>query len=110
MLKVMCRCSFNYDLISFCHFLLQVAAITVYFLLVVAFYAFFAPFLGGQILEYVSMAVYTPVVCVHIQSELSCVLQLVHDTSGGVNARHRYNLLDIVISTSLILLTSDKIC
>ncbi|XXG65693.1 hypothetical protein AAC387_Pa05g3324 [Persea americana] len=39
----------------------QVAAITVYFLLVVAFYAFFAPFLGGQILEYASMAVYTPV-------------------------------------------------
>ncbi|KAG9438958.1 hypothetical protein H6P81_019123 [Aristolochia fimbriata] len=40
----------------------QVVAITVFFLLVVAFYAFFAPFLGGRILEYVSIGVYTPVV------------------------------------------------
>ncbi|XP_068654141.1 probable protein S-acyltransferase 19 isoform X2 [Aristolochia californica] len=40
---------------------LQVVAITVFFLLVVAFYAFFAPFLGGRVLEYVSIGVYTPV-------------------------------------------------
>lgn len=40
----------------------QVIAITVFFLLVVAFYAFFAPFLGKQILEYVAIGVYTPVV------------------------------------------------
>ncbi|XP_010941671.1 probable protein S-acyltransferase 19 isoform X1 [Elaeis guineensis] len=39
----------------------QVIAITVFFLLVVAFYAFFAPFLGKQIFEYASIAVYTPV-------------------------------------------------
>uniref|UniRef100_A0A1D1YSQ8 S-acyltransferase n=1 Tax=Anthurium amnicola TaxID=1678845 RepID=A0A1D1YSQ8_9ARAE len=39
----------------------QVVAITVFFLLVVAFYAFFAPFLGKRIFEYVSIAVYTPV-------------------------------------------------
>nr|DAD43964.1 TPA_asm: hypothetical protein HUJ06_002194 [Nelumbo nucifera] len=39
----------------------QVVAITVYFLLVVAFYAFFAPFLGGPILEYASFGTYTPV-------------------------------------------------
>ncbi|XP_073001189.1 probable protein S-acyltransferase 19 isoform X1 [Typha latifolia] len=39
----------------------QVVAITVFFLLVVAFYAFFAPFLGKQIFEYAAMAVYTPV-------------------------------------------------
>ncbi|XP_077220468.1 putative protein S-acyltransferase 19 [Tasmannia lanceolata] len=39
----------------------QVVAITVFFLLVVAFYAFFAPFLGGRILEYASIAVYSPV-------------------------------------------------
>ncbi|OVA05569.1 zinc finger protein [Macleaya cordata] len=39
----------------------QVVAITVFFLLVVAFYAFFAPFLGGRILEYASIATYTPV-------------------------------------------------
>ncbi|KAI0498977.1 hypothetical protein KFK09_019876 [Dendrobium nobile] len=40
----------------------QVIAITVFFLLVVAFYAFFAPFLGKQILEYVAIGIYTPVV------------------------------------------------
>ncbi|RWW25861.1 hypothetical protein GW17_00009771, partial [Ensete ventricosum] len=39
-----------------------VIAITVFFLLVVAFYAFFAPFLGKHIFEYASVAVYTPVV------------------------------------------------
>ncbi|KAG6509723.1 hypothetical protein ZIOFF_027728 [Zingiber officinale] len=38
----------------------QVIAITVFFLLVVAFYAFFAPFLGKEILEYASIIVYTP--------------------------------------------------
>ncbi|KAK1325846.1 putative S-acyltransferase [Acorus calamus] len=40
---------------------LQVVAITVFFLLVVAYYAFFAPFLGKPIFEYISVAVYTPV-------------------------------------------------
>ncbi|CAL9210631.1 probable protein S-acyltransferase 19 isoform X1 [Musa acuminata AAA Group] len=39
----------------------QVVAITVFFLLVVAFYAFFAPFLGKHIFEYVAIAIYTPV-------------------------------------------------
>lgn len=39
----------------------QVVAITVFCLLVVAFYAFFAPFLGGRIWEYASIAAYTPV-------------------------------------------------
>ncbi|KAF3789092.1 putative protein S-acyltransferase 19 [Nymphaea thermarum] len=39
----------------------QVVAITVFFLLVVAFYAFFAPFLGKNVFEYVAMGVYTPV-------------------------------------------------
>ncbi|KAL8506872.1 hypothetical protein ACS0TY_017679 [Phlomoides rotata] len=39
----------------------QVVAVTVFCLLVVAFYAFFAPFLGGQIWEYVLIGVYSPV-------------------------------------------------
>ncbi|CAM0911663.1 unnamed protein product [Alopecurus aequalis] len=39
----------------------QSVAITVFFLLVVAFYAFFAPFLGKQIFEYVAVGIYTPV-------------------------------------------------
>ncbi|XP_042463632.1 probable protein S-acyltransferase 19 isoform X5 [Zingiber officinale] len=42
----------------------QVVAITVFFLLVVAFYAFFAPFLGKPIFEYTAIAVYTPVAVV----------------------------------------------
>ncbi|KAG6600444.1 putative protein S-acyltransferase 19, partial [Cucurbita argyrosperma subsp. sororia] len=39
----------------------QVVAITVFCLLVVAFYAFFAPFLGGHIWEYILIGVYSPV-------------------------------------------------
>uniref|UniRef100_A0A0D3H342 S-acyltransferase n=1 Tax=Oryza barthii TaxID=65489 RepID=A0A0D3H342_9ORYZ len=39
----------------------QIIAITVFFLLVVAFYAFFAPFLGKQVLEYIAFGIYTPV-------------------------------------------------
>ncbi|KAA8524213.1 hypothetical protein F0562_010643 [Nyssa sinensis] len=39
----------------------QVVAITVFCLLVVAFYAFFAPFLGGHIWEYALVATYSPV-------------------------------------------------
>ncbi|WOL17706.1 putative protein S-acyltransferase 19 isoform X1 [Canna indica] len=39
----------------------QVIAITVFFLLVVAYYAFFAPFMGKDFLEYAFVAVYTPV-------------------------------------------------
>eukprot|EP00252_Welwitschia_mirabilis_P010965 TRINITY_DN24693_c1_g1_i1.p1 TRINITY_DN24693_c1_g1~~TRINITY_DN24693_c1_g1_i1.p1 ORF type:complete len:783 (-),score=122.63 TRINITY_DN24693_c1_g1_i1:140-2488(-) len=40
---------------------LQVVAITVFFLLSVAFYAFLAPFLGSDRLEYAAIAVYTPI-------------------------------------------------
>ncbi|XP_038897285.1 probable protein S-acyltransferase 19 [Benincasa hispida] len=39
----------------------QVVAITVFCLLVVAFYAFFAPFLGGRVWEYILVGVYSPV-------------------------------------------------
>ncbi|GAY32504.1 hypothetical protein CUMW_002700 [Citrus unshiu] len=39
----------------------KVVAITVFCLLVVAFYAFFAPFLGGHIWEYALFATYSPV-------------------------------------------------
>ncbi|XP_019153312.1 PREDICTED: probable protein S-acyltransferase 19 [Ipomoea nil] len=39
----------------------QVVAITVFCLLVVAFYAFFSPFLGGHVWEYVLVGVYSPV-------------------------------------------------
>ncbi|KAF9587618.1 hypothetical protein IFM89_004450 [Coptis chinensis] len=39
----------------------QVAAISVFFFLVIAFYLFFAPFLGSRALEYASIAIYSPV-------------------------------------------------
>ncbi|AES89496.2 putative protein S-acyltransferase [Medicago truncatula] len=39
----------------------QVVAITVFCLLVIAFYAFLAPFLGGRIWEYTFIGVYSPV-------------------------------------------------
>lgn len=39
-------------------------AITVFFLLSIAFYAFFAPFLGKDIYEYVALAVYSILVSV----------------------------------------------
>ncbi|XP_021728015.1 probable protein S-acyltransferase 19 [Chenopodium quinoa] len=39
----------------------QVVAITVFCLLVVEFYAFLAPFLGGRIWEYALIAIYSPV-------------------------------------------------
>lgn len=39
----------------------QVVAITVFCLLVVAFYAFFAPFLGGRTWEYILVGTYSPV-------------------------------------------------
>ncbi|CAI0440050.1 unnamed protein product [Linum tenue] len=40
----------------------QVVAITVFCLLVIAFYAFFAPFLGGNFWEYTLVGIYSPVV------------------------------------------------
>ncbi|XBI83722.1 hypothetical protein VPH35_092192 [Triticum aestivum] len=40
----------------------DVVAITVFFLLVFAFYAFFAPFLGTQVPEYVAVGIYTPMI------------------------------------------------
>lgn len=51
------------DLVSVCLFVAQVVAITVYCLLVVEFYAFLAPFLGGRIWEYALVATYSPLVC-----------------------------------------------
>ena len=40
----------------------QIVAITVFFVLSVAFYAFFAPFLGKVIYEYVAIGVYSVLV------------------------------------------------
>lgn len=43
---------------------MQVVAITVFFLLSVAFYAFFAPFLGKVIYEYIALGIYSFLVSV----------------------------------------------
>lgn len=41
----------------------KVIAITVFCLLAVAYYAFFAPFVGGRIWEFILLGLYSPVVC-----------------------------------------------
>ncbi|KAJ4976147.1 hypothetical protein NE237_001253 [Protea cynaroides] len=50
----------------------QVVAITVFCLLVVAFYAFFAPFLGGHVLEYAAISTYTLVALLVFISYVRC--------------------------------------
>jgi palmitoyltransferase ZDHHC1/11 len=47
------------------YFLLQVIAITVFFLLCIAFYAFFSPFLGKNLYQYIAMGVYSFLVRLH---------------------------------------------
>lgn len=59
--------------IGFCVFFSQVIAITVFCLLVVAYYAFFAPFVGGRIWEYVLIGVYSPVVCLLFNASQCCI-------------------------------------
>lgn len=49
---------------SLFHVAVQVVAITVFCLLSVAFYAFFAPFLGKDIFEYIAIGVYSFLVSV----------------------------------------------
>ena len=43
----------------------QVVAITVYFLLCIAFYAFFSPFLGKDVYQYIAVGVYSLLVRCH---------------------------------------------
>ncbi|KAJ8631239.1 hypothetical protein MRB53_024562 [Persea americana] len=69
----------------------QVGAITVFFLLVVAYYAFFAPFLGGRILEYASMAVYTPVVLAVFYLYVRCTA--INPADPGILARFDVKLM-----------------
>ena len=49
---------------------MQVVAVTVFFLLSVAFYAFFAPFLGKEIYEYIAIGIYSFLVSV-IEAQFS---------------------------------------
>lgn len=53
----------------------QVVAITVFFLLSVAYYAFFAPFLGKDIYEYVAFGVYSILVSAITSIYFSVVLK-----------------------------------
>lgn len=69
--------------------LAQVVAITVFFLLAVAYYAFFAPFLGNNALEYVAIAVYSVLVVTPLSlSRHQCLSVLCKDDlislSGGM--------------------------
>ncbi|KAH7533613.1 probable protein S-acyltransferase 19 isoform X2 [Ziziphus jujuba] len=81
----------------------QVVAITVFCLLVVAFYAFFAPFLGGRIWEYVLIGSYSPVALLvfflyvrctainpadpGIMSKFDSRVTNKHDTNHGLSAK-----------------------
>jgi len=51
----------------------QVVAITVFFLLSIAYYAFFAPFLGKDIYEYLAIGVYSVLVSSTLILLCSCV-------------------------------------
>lgn len=58
---------------------MQVVAITVFFLLTVAYYAFFAPFLGNKLYEYIAIGVYSFLVrpkTKHCYTKLSVALNL----------------------------------
>lgn len=85
----------------------QVIAITVFFILIVAFYAFFAPFLGKQILEYVAISVYTPVAiavfilyvrCTRINPADPGIMSRFHgDTINGERNELTDHAMDLVI-------------
>ena len=64
---------------------MQVVAITVYFLLSVAFYAFFSPFLGKDIYEHVAIAVYSFLVnvCSVLITEVAKLVGRVIDETGS---------------------------
>ncbi|KAG0478056.1 hypothetical protein HPP92_012775 [Vanilla planifolia] len=63
----------------------QVIAITVFLLLVVAFYAFFAPFLGEKFLEYLAIGIYTPVAFVVFILYIRCTR--INPADPGIMAR-----------------------
>ncbi|KAF7074409.1 hypothetical protein CFC21_079280 [Triticum aestivum] len=72
---------------------LQIVAITVFFLLVVAFYAFFAPFLGTQVLEYVAIGIYTPMALAVFILYIRCTS--INPADHGIMARFEDGFVDV---------------
>ena len=72
---------------------LQIVAITVFFLLVVAFYAFFAPFLGTQVLEYVAIGIYTPMALAVFILYIRCTS--INPADPGIMARFEDGFVDV---------------
>ncbi|CAH2079092.1 unnamed protein product [Thlaspi arvense] len=76
----------------------QVIAITVFCLLGVAYYAFFAPFVGGRIWEYILLGVYSPVALVVFILYVRCTAinpadpgimsRFERGANGGSDTRH----------------------
>ncbi|XP_062195016.1 probable protein S-acyltransferase 20 [Phragmites australis] len=77
---------------------LQIVAITVFFLLVVAFYAFFAPFLGKQVLEYVTIGIYTPVVFAVFILFIRCTS--INPADAGIMSKFEDGFVDAPASTA----------
>ncbi|KAL6287058.1 hypothetical protein ACE6H2_011448 [Prunus campanulata] len=83
----------------------QVVAITVFCLLVVAFYAFFAPFLGGHIWEYVLIGSYSPVALLVFILYVRCTAinpadpgimsKFDNGATNSINPNHRLSAKDL---------------
>ncbi|CAL9013361.1 unnamed protein product [Prunus brigantina] len=83
----------------------QVVAITVFCLLVVAFYAFFAPFLGGRIWEYVLIGSYSPVALLVFILYVRCTAinpadpgimsKFDNEATNSINPNHRLSAKDL---------------
>ncbi|ONM20947.1 Chaperonin 60 subunit alpha 2 chloroplastic [Zea mays] len=72
---------------------LQIVAITVFFLLVVAFYAFFVPFLGKQVVEYIAIGVYTPVALAVFILYIRCTS--INPADPGIMSKFEDGLINI---------------
>uniref|UniRef100_A0A6N2K5E4 S-acyltransferase n=1 Tax=Salix viminalis TaxID=40686 RepID=A0A6N2K5E4_SALVM len=83
----------------------QVVAITVFCLLVIAFYAFFAPFIGGKIWEFVLIGTYTPVAllvsllyvrCTAINpADPGIMSKFDSDVANKLNVKHGFSVRDL---------------
>ncbi|KDP30428.1 hypothetical protein JCGZ_16667 [Jatropha curcas] len=70
----------------------QVVAITVFCLLVIAFYAFFAPFLGGHIWEYTLIGTYSPVVLLVFILYVRCTA--INPADPGIMSKFNADLMN----------------
>ncbi|WVZ91725.1 hypothetical protein U9M48_037858 [Paspalum notatum var. saurae] len=83
---------------------LQIVAIAVFFLLVVAFYVFFAPFLGKQVLEYVAIGIYSPVAFAVFILYIRCTS--INPADSGIMSRFEDGFVDATASAADIQGTS----